>query len=596
MMSGKKIFFNTAFILLFSLFIINCNFNTGISKEQKNEVDSFDSQIKECEMLYQTGDFDKCVKKIKNISNNVKKNSLTNYIRTLTYLMRLSYEAGEVENGEKYRKMIDDEIKNIKDKDYLKNLFMARSSIYANAGKFEEADNDIKKSIGYKEDIENLMTSATIFAKYDKKYDSYKMLQKIFKVNFEGVETVENIIMKNIMASIICLSFKDYDYARPYIDIIMEKLPQVSDFGFLGYILKSLLDNIFSVFEYNPLNIGYYEKIYSVAYDKKEFKTAGEMSLKIARILANIGCDSAAENNLFNAINLLNLGIVKAEENVPYDVLEQLYSASLTFIKLKNYEMASKMLEKSVIIYSKKGNLKDSFEKIRKLAYCNFKKSNESWVGLMDELLKTCADLKDTRELYLTKNAIGEIYLETNETKTAYKYIDDVFEAIDRSKPDVLPSSGYIDIYFKSIYNLILIAEKEGNYSKALKIAEKYCDMYEKNKKTGNNNKKSKKTESFSKFTVQVGFSISEIDDFIGLLQLKRAELLSVNSPGEKDAIYETLKTAISYLENSDESAEFNKALDMFLTLDKNKDRDDYKKIKAISIKHKEIIKKYSNK
>jgi len=523
-MNKKKFWFTLiASVLLLTATVQNCSAKPG----NTSEIELIQQGIDAGNDLYMAEQPENALKTFEEILPAAKKADAKEYLRILVYIMRVQYELDDVEEGEKTRAKIDGEISKIKDREYVKNLFMARASIYANAQNFDEAQADIKKSLKSSESMENLLTAAMIAARFQKKDEAYKLLGRAFSEKDMSGETLEGLIMKNITAAIICLSLEDMDNARTYIDFVIENLHKTVDNSYFLYVYKSLLNNIFSFFENSPSNIDYYEKIYKMAIEKENKKSAGEMCINIASILASAGAIDAASKKLDEALKLLDIEGKTINAEVSYETIEHINKIATVFMKCGEYKKAAALFESMTMIYEKKGNLKDSFEKIRKLAYCKFRAKQSFWRPLMDELIRTTDETHETLELLLTKNALGEALLETNETGLAYKFFDQVFETIDSKKPDECPSSEYAELYFKSIYNLIRIAAAQENTVKTIKLIDKYnelCEKYQTQNKT-KKKKSRKKSDSIKNFVVLVEFAVSEISSTSGKVNLKKREL-----------------------------------------------------------------------
>ncbi len=592
-MNKKLLWFPViASLILLTAAVQNCSAETG----KTAELELIQQGIDAGNDLYIAEQPENALKTFEEILPASKKSDVREYLRVLVYIMRIQYEQGDTQDGEKTRTRIDREIIKIKDPEFIKNLFMARASIYANAQKFDEAQADIKRSLRSRESMENLLTAAMIAARFQKKDDAYKLLDRAFSGKDMAGETLEGLIMKNITAAIICLGLEDMDSARTYIDFVIENLHKTVDNSYFLYVYKSLLNNIFSFFEHSPANIDYYEKIYKMAIEKENKKSAGEMCINIASILAGAGARDAAAEKLNEALKLLDIEGRTIDANVSYETIEHMNKIAAALMRCGEYKKAAALFESMTMVYEKKGNLKDSFEKIRKLSYCKFRAKQSFWRPLMEELMKTAAETHETLELLLTQNALGEALLETGENGLAYKYFDQVFEAIDSKKPDDCPSSEYAELYFSSIYNLIRVAAAGGNTEKALNLISKYEQLYEKYKTQNQTKKKKtgKRSDSIKNFVVIVEFSVSEISSTSGKVKLEKARIMKAMN--ENEEAFKAAVEASELLKKGESSAELLEAAGIAASFEKFKNLPEAKKLAGIASKYKEIKDRYSTK
>lgn len=517
----------------------------------------FSAALEKCDELYRQGDLDACFESLKSLSAGVKKDGGAEYLRALTYMMRVGYENGDFEKAENCRKEIDGVYYKIKDREFLKNLYVARAAIYSNAGKLEPAVYNVKTALKYSRDFETLITDAMILARFRQKEAAYSALSEAFRQLAGSGDSVESSIVRHMTAAMICLSFEDFEPARTYLDLVVDDLGKCSDVGYFAFIYKTLLNNIFSFFEYHPFNIPYYERIYQLSLSRGNKRAAGEMRAKTARILASVGAREAALPMLAEASDLSGFAGVAVTSEVTFETLEQMYRLALVYIQCGDFKSASELLEKSIMIYEKKGNLKDSFERIRALAYCKFRQNSPAWRPLMEELVKTCDDVHETGELLLTKNLLGEIYFETGEVEAAYKLFDDVFESLDRRRTDDFPPSGLAEIYFKSLYNLVRVARSSGNAEKARKMLDRFIDLYDRYHARSDEKKRraAARTESLKNFTVRMEFSVSELAVIAGRLRFERAKMMK--EAGESDAAYREALAALELIRSSDDYYNF---------------------------------------
>ncbi len=601
----------TAFLTLFM---------SGIAKAFSDE--EFDAEVKKADELYCEGDITRCFSFLKQLEIKARKSGNEKHLRILIYMMRLSFELGFDNEAARIQKEIDSKITEIKNTEFLKNLHMAASSVYANSHNFKEARRQIKKSLNYGEAAENLFVYAMIMAKFGEREEAYKTIDKIFKLNTSAAPASgvsngkgktadrkntaagtlhelsnEEIIMNNMTAAVIALSFEDFSRARGHIDEVMAALAGTSDTGYFIYIYKSLMNNIFSFFEFNPLNLHYYEKMYKMALERGGKQDAGAAAIKIARILSDLGIYDRAAVKLDEAAALLELNSFKLNDDkqiksIDNDTINYIHQIAQIFINCAHYDAASKLLEDLIFIYEKQNMLKNSFEKIRSLAYCKFKMNNDSWRQLAGELIKTCGEIKETRELMLTQNFIGECLAEKREFDEAETIFKNLAELTRRVKQDdKLAQSDLSELYFTLGYNLAEISYKKNDINEALKIINSYLDVYEtyKAKKKFLKEKKRKSGDSLTNFTVAVEFSVSDIADIAGKLYFLKARLLFEKKEYENS--YKLLATAFDLLKNTDRTQNFYEILKFIISNeDKFKDKKLHVKFQEIRSKYDEII------
>ena len=559
--------------------------------------EEFDDEVKKANQLYVNGDSAKCFAFLKQLEIKSRKAGARNHVRLLVYMMRMSYELGLETEAGRIGEQINSAISKIKDEQYLKNMHMAMAAVYANSSRLKQARDEIKKSLGYGEAVENLFTYAMITAKFGEREEAYKIIDKIFKLNSKNGKKSEETIMNNMTAAIIALSFEDFTRARENIDVVMKALAEVSDSGYFVYIYKSLLNNIFSFFEYNPLNLGYYEKMHKMAMERGNKEDAGAICVKTARVLSDLGLYKQAVLRLDEAAVLLKLNAIKLDDeagirDLSYETLGQIYQIAKVFMDCAHYDAAAKLLEDLVFIYEKKGNLKDSFEKIRDLARCKFNQNSPLWRNLADELVKTCAEINETRELMLTKNFMGERYLETGEIEQARKIFKELETELEKVKKDDLAQSELSELYFRVGCNLASLELKKNKTDEALKTVDAYLGVYEfyKTQKKSIKNKKRKSGDSLTNFTVVVEFSVSDIAEAAGRLYLMKARLLFERK--RYDESYDMALTAFDLLKNTDYAKNFYELLSFVISNeDRFKDKKSYGRFKEIRAKYEEIIK-----
>ncbi|HBC76346.1 MAG: hypothetical protein A2008_10220 [Candidatus Wallbacteria bacterium GWC2_49_35] len=558
----------------------------------------FDAGVKKANELYAEGEDSKCFSHLKQLEIRARKSNVQNYVRLLVYMMRLSSELGFEAEVKRIKSEIDSKLRGIKDEQYLKNLHMAVSAIYANSNSFKEAGEEIKKSLRRGEAVENLFTYAMIMAKFGERGEAYKTLDRIFKLNNKGGEKNEEIIMNNMTAAVIAMSFEDFTRAREHIDAVMQALAKTSDAGYFVYIYKSLLNNIFSYFEYNPLNLRYYEKMYAMAKQKGGREDAGTIALKIAKVLSDLGLYKQSARRLDEAAELLGLGSIKLDDEarikeLSSDTLEQINRIANIFIDCANYDAASKLLEDLIFIYEKKGSLKDSFEKIRALALCKFRQNSPIWKNLTEELLKTCGELKDTRELILTRNFLGELLLETGEVTEAEKILRALADETEKIiKDDAAAGPDFAELYLTLGHNLALARIKSNDAEGAVKIIDSYLGFYEiyKARKKNLNDKKRKSGDSLTNFTVVVEFSVSDAAEVAGKLYFMKAKILFDKE--EYENANKLIAIAFDLLKNTDHAKNFYEILNFIVANeDKFKDKKLFNKFRVIREQYDEIIK-----
>lgn len=560
-------------------------------------VAEFDEGVKKANELYSAGEDAKCLSHLKQLEIRARRSSPENHARLLVYMMRLSRELGLGAESDRIKGEIDSIARKIKDTQYLKNMHMALAAVYANSGALKDAGEQIKKSLKYGEAPENLFTYAMIMAKFGERGEAYKTLAKIFKLNSGAGEKNEEIVMNNMTAAIIALSFEDFARAREHIDAVMKALAETSDAGYFVYIYKSLLNNIFSYFEYNPLNLRYYEKMYAMAKEKGGRADAGLLAVKIAKVLADLGLYRQALVRLDDAAALLALDSLKLDDaarvrDMGYETLETIDRIAKIFIDCGHYDAAAKLLEDLVFIYEKKGNLKDSFDKIRSLALCKFRQNNPAWKGLVDELAKTCADLADTRELLLTRNFLGELLLETGEVAAAEKLFREVAAETENAKNnDTLAKSELSELYFTSGLNLAAARLRANDPEGAEKLVDSYIVTYEtyRAQKKDLKGRRRRSGDTLTNFTVVVEFSVSDIAMIAGKLYFMKARLLFDKKDYENS--YKMIAAAFALLKNTDNAKNFYEILNFIVTNeDKFKDRKLFDKFREIREQYDAII------
>lgn len=558
----------------------------------------FDEGVKKANELYLEGDSAKCFSYLKQLEIKARKSGPEKHSRVLIYMMRLSFELGFNSEAKRIKKEIDSKLPKIKNGEFLKNLHMAAAAIYANSYLFKEAGEEIKKSFRYGEAAENLFTYAMIMAKFGERAEAYKTIDKIFKLNSEsGAGKNEEIIMNNMTAAIIALSFEDFSRARGHIDTVMQALAKTSDTGYFIYIYKSLMNNIFSFFEYNPLNLHYYENMRKMALERGSRSDAGAISIKMARILSDLGIYKQAVMRLDEAAALLNLNSIKLSndeqiKSLDRETLGHINQIAQIFINCSHYDAAAKLLEDLLFIYEKQGGLKDCFDKVRALALCKFRQNNDAWKRLAEELVKTCAETGETRELMLSKNFIGELLLETGEIIEAEK----IFNALaaqtqEMQKEDELAQSNLSELYFTLGYNIASACVKKNDPAGAIKVIDSYLRIYEsyKTQKKNIKDKKRSSGDSLTNFTVAVEFSVSDIAEIAGKLYFMKAKLLFDKK--EYDNSYKLIAIAFDLLKNTDQTKNFYDILKFIITNeDKFKDKKLHAKFKEIQSKYEEII------
>jgi len=557
MFSGKLSGFFNKYLFVFMISSIVVSFSVPARAAETGMPADYSAALEKCDELYRSGELDGCFDELRTLASRSKKNDTTGYVRALTYMMRVGYENGDVAGAEECRKEIDGVYYKVKSRDFLKNLYIARASIYANAGKFEQAEYNIKTSLKYSSDVETLLTYAMVLARFRKKDAAYVTLDQAFKKLQENEDTLEASIVRQMTAAMICLSFEDFVPARTYMDAVVANLGKCSDVGYFAFIYKSLLNNIFSFFEYHPFNIPYYERIYSMSLERGNNRVAGEMKAKTARILAAVGAAGPALEMLADASRLAGFDRVDITSEVTFDTLELMQKFAMVYIQCRDFKSASALLEKSVLIFEKKGNLKESFERIRALSYCKFRQGSPAWRPLMDELIKTCEDVHETGELLLTKNLLGEIFFETGEVASAKKIFGEVFEAIDGMRVDDFPPSGLAEIYFKSVYNMARVARAEKNNDRARKLLDKYIGLYDAFHSKSEDKKKraAARTDSLKNFTVRMEFSVSELAVISGRLRFERAKMMK--EAGDARAAYPEAIAALELIKSSDDYYNF---------------------------------------
>ena len=558
----------------------------------------FDEGVKKANELYLEGDNAKCFSYLKQLEIKARKSGPEKHARILIYMMRLSFELGFNSEAKRIKKEIDNKLPKIKNDEFLKNLHMAAAAIYANSYLFKEAGEEIKKSFRYGEAAENLFTYAMIMAKFAERDEAYKTIDKIFKLNSEsGAGKNEEIIMNNMTAAIIALSFEDFSRARGHIDMVMQALAKTTDTGYFIYIYKSLMNNIFSFFEYNPLNLQYYENMRKMALERGSRTDAGAISIKMARILSDLGIYKQAVMRLDEAASLLNLNSIKLSndeqiKSLDRETLGNINQIAQIFINCAHYDAAAKLLEDLLFIYEKQGGLKDSFDKIRALALCKFRQNNDTWKRLAEELIKTCAEIGETRELLLSKNFIGELLLETGEIIEAEKIFTALAAQTQKTqKEDELAQSNLSELYFTLGYNMANACVKKNDPAGAIKVIDSYLGIYEtyKTQKKNIKNKKRTSGESLTNFTVAVEFSVSDIAEIAGKLYFMKAKLLFDKK--EYDNSYKLIAIAFDLLKNTDQTKNFYDILKFIITNeDKFKDKKLHAKFKEIQNKYEEII------
>lgn len=558
----------------------------------------FDEGVKKANELYLEGDSAKCFSYLKQLEIKARKSGPEKHSRVLIYMMRLSFELGFNSEAKRIKKEIDSKLPKIKNGEFLKNLHMAAAAIYANSYLFKEAGEEIKKSFRYGEAAENLFTYAMIMAKFGERAEAYKTIDKIFKLNSEsGAGKNEEIIMNNMTAAIIALSFEDFSRARGHIDTVMQALAKTSDTGYFIYIYKSLMNNIFSFFEYNPLNLHYYENMRKMALERGSRSDAGAISIKMARILSDLGIYKQAVMRLDEAAALLNLNSIKLSndeqiKSLDRETLGHINQIAQIFINCSHYDAAAKLLEDLLFIYEKQGGLKDCFDKVRALALCKFRQNNDAWKRLAEELVKTCAETGETRELMLSKNFIGELLLETGEIIEAEK----IFNALaaqtqEMQNEDELAQSNLSELYFTLGYNMASACVKKNDPAGAIKVIDSYLRIYEtyKTQKKNIKDKKRSSGDSLTNFTVAVEFSVSDIAEIAGKLYFMKAKLLFDKK--EYDNSYKLIAIAFDLLKNTDQTKNFYDILKFIITNeDKFKDKKLHAKFKEIQSKYEEII------
>ncbi len=558
----------------------------------------FDEGVKKANELYVEGDNAKCFGYLKQLEIKARKSGPEKHCRVLIYMMRLSFELGFNSEAKRIKKEIDSKLSRIKNDEFLKNLHMAAAAIYANSYLFKEAAEEIKKSFRYGEAAENLFTYAMIMAKFGERDEAYKTIDKIFKLNSEsGAGKNEEIIMNNMTAAIIALGFEDFSRARGHIDTVMQALAKTTDTGYFLYIYKSLMNNIFSFFEYNPLNLQYYENMRKMALERDSRRDAGEISIKMARILSDLGIYKQAVMRLDEAATLLSLNSIKLNNDeqiktLDRETLSHINQIAQIFINCAHYDAAAKLLEDLLFIYEKQGGLKDSFDKIRALALCKFKQNNDAWKRLAEELIKTCVEIGETRELLLSKNFIGELMLETGEIIEAEK----IFNALaaqtkEIQKEDRLVQSNLSELFFTLGCNMAKVCIQKNDPDGAIKIIDSYLGIYESYKTQKKNIKNKKRTsgDSLTNFTVVVEFSVSDIAEIAGKLYFMKAKLLFDKK--EYDNSYKLIAIAFDLLKNTDQTKNFYDILKFIITNeDKFKDKKLHAKFKEIQNKYEEII------
>lgn len=558
----------------------------------------FDEGVKKANELYAEGEDSKCFSHLKQLEIKARKSGVQNYVRLLVYMMRLSSELGFEAEAKRIKSEIDSKLRGIKDDQYLKNLHMAVSAIYANSNSFKEAGDEIKKSLRRGEAVENLFTYAMIMAKFGERGEAYKTLDRIFKLNNKGGEKNEEIIMNNMTAAVIAMSFEDFTRARDHIDAVMQALAKTSDAGYFVYIYKSLLNNIFSYFEYNPLNLRYYEKMYAMARQKGGREDAGAIAIKIAKVLSDLGLYKQSARRLDEAAELLELGSVKLDDEsrikaLSPETLEQINRIAKIFIDCANYDAASKLLEDLIFIYEKKGSLKDSFEKIRALALCKFRQNSPMWKNLTEELIKTCGEINETRELMLTRNFLGELLLETGEITGAEKILRPLADETEKIiKDDAATGPDFSELYLTLGYNLALARVKSNDIEGAVRIIDPYLGFYEtyNARKKNLKDKKRKSGDTLTNFTVVVEFSVSDAAEVAGKLYFMKAKILFEKK--EYESAYNHIAAAFDLLKNTDHAKDFYEVLNFIVAgEDKFKNKKLFNKVRLIREQYDDIIK-----
>lgn len=558
----------------------------------------FDEGVKKANELYIEGDSAKCFSYLKQLEIKARKSGLEKHCRILVYMMRLNFELGFNLEAKRIKKEIDGKLSKIKNDEFLKNLHMAAAAIYANLHLLKEAGDEIKKSFRYGEAAENLFTYAMIMAKSGERDEAYKTIDRIFELNSKsGGSQNEEIIMNNMTAAIIALSFEDFSRARGHIDTVIQALAKTADTEYFVYIYKALVNNIFSFFEYNPLNLQYYETIHKMALERGLRHDAAEISIKMARILSDLGIYKQAVMRLDEATALLDLNSIKLNNDddikaLDRETLERINQIANIFINCGHYDAAAKLFEDLLFIYEKQGRLKDSFDKIRALALCKFRQNNGSWKPLAEELIKTCVEIGETHELMLGQNFIGERLLEAGELTEAEK----IFKALSAQmqeiqKGDSPGQSNLYGLFFTLGFNMAKTCIQKNDPAGAIIIIDSYLGIYESYKTQNKNfkNKKRKSGGSLTNFTVNVEFSASEIAEIAGKLYFMKAKLLLDKKDYENS--YKLIAVAFDLLKNTDQTKNFYDILKFIVTNeDKFKDKKLHAKFKEIQSKYEQII------